>query len=123
MRRASFLCADPIRPIVTVPYPDLFIGLLGAYMLYSAWARLDSRFLIGAALILLVVAAVIDAGGATGTANALAVYVFFLLAGGVVLLLVDHVREERPAPSTETPTSKGGSGGAQDPTAHSADER
>jgi hypothetical protein len=107
---------------VTFPYTDLFLGLLGAYMVYSAWARLDSRYLIAGALVLLVVAAIVDAGGATGAANTLAIYVFYLLAGGVVLLLVDHVREERPSPQSETPPSKRGGNGAQDPASQAADK-
>lgn len=74
-------------------YP--FLGLLLAYMVYSEWARLDSRYLVGASLLLLVITAVVDAAGQSGAANTLAVYVFYLLAGGVFLLLVDHVREER----------------------------
>jgi hypothetical protein len=120
---AYFLCADLIGEAVAFPYPDVFIGLLGAYMVYSAWARLDSRYLIAAALVLLVVAAIVDAGGATGAANTLAVYVFFLLAGGVVLLLVDHVREERQAPTADRPPSEGGGGGPQDPTPQSTEQR
>ncbi|HYA58571.1 MAG TPA: hypothetical protein VEH57_08975 [Thermoplasmata archaeon] len=77
------------------PYVPVFLGLLLIYMVYSEWVRLDSRYLIGAALLLLAVTAVVDALGATGTANLLAEFVFFLLGGGVVLLLVDHVRERR----------------------------
>lgn len=105
------------------PYTDLFVGLLGAYMVYSVWARLDSRYPIAAALVLLVAAAVVDASGATGAANTLAVFVFFLLAAGVVLLLVDHVREGRPLAPKEPPPSEGGSGGAQDPTPYPTDDR
>ncbi len=74
---------DPLYP---------FLLLLGIYMVYSQWAGLDSRYPIAAALVLLVVAAVLDAGGETGPANTVATYLFFLLAAGVVLLLVDHVR-------------------------------
>ncbi|MGC2289762.1 MAG: hypothetical protein WA688_07905 [Thermoplasmata archaeon] len=107
---------------MTLPYTDLFLGLLGAYMVYSAWTRLDSRYPIAGALVLLVVAAVVDAAGATGAANAIAVYVFFLLAAGVVLLLVDHLREEpRHAPSGLPPSEPGG--GAQDPPSHPADQQ
>jgi hypothetical protein len=108
---------------VTFPYTDLFLGLLGAYMVYSEWARLDSRYLIGAALVLLVVAAVVDAAGATGAANTIAIYVFFLLAAGVVLLLVDHLREERNRPAPQAPPSEGGGTGAEDPARHTTDER
>ncbi len=74
-------------------YP--FLGLLLIYMIYSEWVKLDSRYLVGAALLLLIITAVVDAAGATGVANTLSAYVFYLLAGGVMLLLVDHVREER----------------------------
>lgn len=74
-------------------YP--FLAVLLAYMAYSEWARLDSRYLVAGALLLLLITAVVDAAGDFNDANVLAVYVFYLLAGGVVLLLVDHVREER----------------------------
>jgi hypothetical protein len=109
--------------VVPLPYPEIFIALLVAYMVYSAWVRLDSRYVIAGALVLLVVAAVVDAAGATGTANALAIYVFFLLAGGVVLLLVDHIREERQPLPTEVPPSQGGGGRPQNPTPHAANKR
>jgi hypothetical protein len=91
---------------MTVPYSLAFLGLLGAYMVYSQWAGLDSRYPVGAALVLLVVAAVADAAGATGAANSFAEYVFFLLAAGVVLLLVDHVRDG-PKHAAATPPSAG----------------
>ena len=92
---------------------DLFIVLLLAYMVFSVWTKLDARYLVAAALILLVVAAGVDAAGATGTANTLATFVFFLLAGGVVLLLVEHVREARRTPrggraSPSDPSPAGG---------------
>ncbi len=80
---------------MALPYEAIFLGLLIAYMIYSQWIRLDSRYPIAGALLLLVVAAVADALGQSGAANTLAIYVFFLLAGGVLLLLLDHVREER----------------------------
>jgi hypothetical protein len=82
---------------VAFPYTEVFLGLLVAYMVYSFWARLDARYPIGAALVLLVITAVVDAVGNSATANTLAEYVFFLLGAGVVLLLLDHFRERRPA--------------------------
>ena len=79
------------------------MALLVGYMVVSQWERLDSRYPIIAGLVLLVVAAITDAVGATATANTLAVYVFFLLGAGVILLLADYVRDSRrssrPAPS------------------------
>ncbi|HTP54207.1 MAG TPA: hypothetical protein VML94_04475 [Thermoplasmata archaeon] len=91
---------------MTVPYSLAFLGLLGAYMVYSQWAGLDSRYPVGAALVLLVAAAVADAAGATGVANSFAEYVFFLLGAGVVLLLVDHLRDGRKNAGA-TPSSAG----------------
>ena len=79
------------------PYTYVFGGLLVAYMVYSQWVGLDSRYPIGAALVLLVGAAVLDASGATGAASTLSVFVFLLLAAGVILLLIDHVRAARRA--------------------------
>jgi peptidoglycan/LPS O-acetylase OafA/YrhL len=79
---------------VTFPYVPAFLLLLAAYMVYSEWARLDSRYLIAGALVLLVATALVDAAGSTDLANTLAEFVFFLLAGGVLLLLVDHLRGE-----------------------------
>ena len=78
---------------MTFPYTAGFLILLVAYLAYSEWAGLDSRYLIAGALALLVATALVDAAGSTDLANTLAEFVFFLLAGGVVLLLVDHVRE------------------------------
>ncbi len=102
------LCSrTPVPGDVAFPFEPVFAGLLVAYMLCSAAMRLDSRYLVAAALVLLVVTAVVDAAGATATANTLAVYVFLLLAGGVVLLLVDHVREGRATPAPAVPASAG----------------
>ncbi len=92
---------------MTFPFTIAFVVLLLAYMAYSVWAQLDARYPIGAALALLVVTAVVDALGNTGAANALAEYVFFLLGGGVVLLLVEHVREGRAASAPAFGSSPG----------------
>jgi hypothetical protein len=86
---------------VSFPFTEVFLALLVAYMAYSVWAGLDARYPIAAALLLLVVTAVVDALGNTGTANTLAEFVFFLLGAGVLLLLIDHVRESRAAPQAE----------------------
>ncbi len=80
---------------MSFPYVDVFLALLVVYMGYSVWSGLDSRYPIAAALVLLVVTAVIDATGNVAVANTLAEYVFFLLGAGVVLLLIDHVRDSR----------------------------
>jgi hypothetical protein len=85
---------------VQLPLVEIFLGLLLLYMVYSQWRGLDSRYPIVAALILLVVTALVDAGGDLNAANTLAEFVFFLLAAGVILLLVDHVREARHGPGS-----------------------
>ncbi len=100
---------------MTVPYSTVFLGLLLAYMIYSQWARLDSRLPIAAALGLLVITAIVDALGNVTIANVFAEYVFFLLAGGVVLLLADHVRESREADRGGSPQADGPQGGSADP--------
>jgi hypothetical protein len=92
--------------LVDPTYP--FLAVLAVYVLYSAWARLDSRLPLAAAVALLAATVVSDAVGALGTANVLAAYVFYLLCAGVVLLLIDHIRAERAlrapgsAPTPET---------------------
>ena len=88
-----------------IPYTTIFVGLLVAYLVYSAWARLDGRYPIGAALVLLVVIAVVDAAGNVAAANSLAEFVFFLLAGGVVLLLIEHVRDRPEVAVTNSGTA------------------
>lgn len=81
-----------------VSYTDLFLILLAAYSIYSVIVRLDPRYPVAGALLLLVAAAVADAGGSTATANSLAEFCFLLLAAGVLLLLIEHLREARGSP-------------------------
>ncbi|MGP8078536.1 MAG: hypothetical protein ACLP78_07705 [Thermoplasmata archaeon] len=85
----------PLGTTMNLPYFLAFLALLVGYMIYSVEARLDPRYPVGAALVLLVVAAVADALGSTASANTFLEYVFLLLTGGVVLLLVDHLRSGR----------------------------
>jgi len=83
---------------MTVPYSLVFFALLAGYVLYSFWARLDARYPIVAALLLLIATAFTDAAGAVSLANTLGEYVLFLLAAGVVLLLLEHLVEPRDGP-------------------------
>jgi ABC-type uncharacterized transport system permease subunit len=98
------------------PFVEAFLVLLAVYLVYSAWVGLDSRYPIGAAVALLVVAVVVDAAGNVGGANTLAEFAFWLLAGGLALVLVEHFRPrsrraegrgvgsgEGTAPGRETP--------------------
>ena len=88
------------------PLAEVFLGLLTLYMVYSQWIGLDSRYPIVAALVLLVATAVVDAAGDLDAANTLAEFVFFLLAAGVILLLIDHVRAARSTPSSRGPDER-----------------
>ena len=79
------------------PYLEVFAVLLLVYLGYSYWQRLDPRFPVAAALVLLVATALVEAGGATDAADTLAEYVFLLLVGGVVLMLLERVRRDHDA--------------------------
>lgn len=91
---------------MVVPYLEVFLALLGVYLIYSVWVRLDPRFPIVGALVLLVATALVDAANEVPAANTLAEFVFCLLAAGVLLLLVDHLRTSRSVASG----SAGGAG-------------
>jgi hypothetical protein len=73
-------------------YLILFILVVAAYVIYSAWARLDSRYLLLAVVVIPVVAAVEYGLGRTAEANTLADYFFIVLAGFIGLLVIDDVR-------------------------------
>ncbi|MGB6500975.1 MAG: hypothetical protein WBG19_06220 [Thermoplasmata archaeon] len=105
---------------MAVPYSLLFLALLAAYMVYSVWARLDSRYVIGGALVLLIAGAVADAAGSVPVANTVAQYVLFLLAAGVVLLLVDYLRD-RPDRVAGRP-ALGGAGSSMRPSAQAVQD-
>lgn len=87
------------RGTVALLYMEMFLALLVAYLVSSEWSGIDSRYPIAMALIVLLAAVVVAAVGDTSVANALAGFVFFLLAGGVLLMVVDHVRDARPSPA------------------------
>lgn len=94
---------------MALPYLEIFLGLFVVYLVYSALTHMDARYPIGAALLMLVAAAVADAANSVDLANTLAEYVFLLLAGGVLLLLVDHLRST-PHPSPAGSDSEGSLG-------------
>jgi hypothetical protein len=115
------LRARVARAGVAGPYLEIFVGLLGVYLVVSAMSHLDPRYPIVAALLLLVSAGVADAANAVGLANTLAEFVFLLLGGGVVLLLVERLRGT-PAPAVRSGMSAAvvaPQGGAPEP----ADQR
>lgn len=82
------------------PWDELVLPLIVAYLAYIVWTRQDGRYPIVLALILLLASAIADAAGDLSAANTLAVFVFYLLVGGVVVLLIEHVREGRQVPTT-----------------------
>ncbi|HYK93177.1 MAG TPA: hypothetical protein VEY07_03940 [Thermoplasmata archaeon] len=84
-------------------YLATFLALLLGYVVYSIWSRLDGRLPVAGALVLLVVAAIADAMGDTVAANQVAVYVFFLLGAGVLLLFVEHLRRPRTGGGSSRP--------------------
>jgi hypothetical protein len=86
--------------VMVDPFVLAFVALLAGYVVYSLWVRLDPRWPIAAALVILVVAAVADAAQDLGTANLLAEFVVLLLGAGVLLLLVEHARDARATAHT-----------------------
>ena len=89
------------------PWDELVLPLIVAYLAYIVWTGQDGRYPIVLALILLLASAIADAVGDLSAANTLAVFVFYFLAGGVVVLLIEHVREVRRRPATGSPPRGG----------------
>jgi hypothetical protein len=91
---------------VVVPYLTIFLGLYFAYLTFSVWAQLDSRYPVILALLVLVAAALAAAVREPVTANTFATYALFLLVGGVALMIVERARTR----SLGTPPAKNSSG-------------
>ncbi len=79
------------------PYVATFLALLLGYLIYSAWARLDARYPIVAAIVLFAAAAGADGLGNFPLSVTLSEFSALLLGAGVLLLLVDAARERRAA--------------------------
>jgi hypothetical protein len=99
---------------VALPYPEVFLAVLVVYLAYSVWAPLDPRYPIAMGLALLLGAAVADGLGRTAAANAYAGYVFFLLAGGIALLIVEAVRSSVPRGARPPPSRARGNSPANE---------
>jgi hypothetical protein len=67
----------------------VFIATLGIY----AWRRYDSRMLVGTAIFLLVVCAVLLAKGSESLANDVAIWAYYFLVIGVLGLFIEYLRE------------------------------
>jgi septum site-determining protein MinD len=63
------------------------------YFIVMLINRIDSRYSIGAALILLLYTAVLLAQKKEDFANQVAIYAYYFLVGGVVLQLIEYIRE------------------------------
>ena len=68
-----------------------FVCLVGAYLVSSAWAGLDSRYPVLMAVGLLICGSLLTYEGNSGLGNEMALFSFFLLFGGVVLLSLDRL--------------------------------
>lgn len=67
----------------------VFIATLGIY----AWRRYDSRMLVGTAIFLLVVCAVLLASGSEHYANDVAIWAYYFLVVGVFGLFIEYLRK------------------------------
>jgi len=76
-------------------FAAIFAVLLGAFLAYSWWARVDPRYPMLGALGGFGVAIVAENFGYRDAANTLALFVFLTAAGGVALMLLTSFR--RPA--------------------------
>jgi hypothetical protein len=69
----------------------VFIITLAIY----AWRKYDSRMLVGTALFLLVVCAVLLVSGSERYANEVAIWAYYFLVIGVLGLFIEYMREEK----------------------------
>jgi hypothetical protein len=89
---------------VSVPFIEIFLVLFGAYLFFSEWIGLDSRYPILLAIVLLAAAALSDALGDLALATVSTEYALLVLTGGLFLLIVAHFREDRRGnPKIPTP--------------------
>jgi 4-amino-4-deoxy-L-arabinose transferase-like glycosyltransferase len=63
-------------------------------LVFYAWRRYDCRLFVAMGMILLVVCAVLLAGGMETFANQVAIWVYYFLLIGVIGLLIEYVREK-----------------------------
>lgn len=89
--------------------PDyvVFIVVLSAYIWWSERAGLDSRYPFFMAIGLLVAGVLTEMSRDYAAALVLSEFVFFLIAGGIVTLIIDHLREALGAARLGGPSGKG----------------
>jgi hypothetical protein len=67
----------------------VFIVTLGIY----AWRKYDSRMLVGTAIFLLAVSAILLASGSENYANVVAIWAYYFLVVGVLGFFIEYLRE------------------------------
>ena len=72
----------------------IVLVLIAIYIIVSACSRLEPRVAIAIALALLIASAITLVLGKQDLAEQLAIYTFYLLVAGVVLLFIHHIRED-----------------------------
>lgn len=85
--------------------------LLAGYLITSEWVGLDSRIPFAMASGVLAAAIVTYALGNRGASDAMAGYIFLLIAGGVILFLVDQARATRGVGTHSEPNAGPGARG------------
>lgn len=80
---------------MTLSFLLIFVLLLPVYLVSAEWAKLDSRYPLAMAVLLLGAALVIASAGNLKVASALTPYVFYLLAGGAVAVGISQLRPSR----------------------------
>lgn len=101
--------------MVSLPYQELFLGLLAVSVAYSLWSRWNPRWPVYGALLALAGAVVAQGLGASGAANQLALDVVFLLMAGVGLIAADRWRAPARSPvGTAAPDPPGADPAEQD---------
>ena len=72
------------------------VTLVGFAIFTAVFAirRWEPRIVVGVTLALLIVAAITLAIGRQGAADQMAIYAFYFLTSGVILLLIEHIREK-----------------------------
>ena len=89
------------------PFQLAFVGLLAAYCVYSFWARLDPRYPMYGAFLLLLGAIGAQWVGSAGAADNLALDVIFALGAAVALAGAERLRPRRTSSERAPPETPG----------------
>ena len=78
-------------------YTVIFVVLLAVYDVYAFWARIDPRYPVFGALVLILLGAAASELRDPGTGEVLGIFGFLMLLAGAALLLFAPLRRPRPA--------------------------